>query len=145
MCLACAVHHFEIIAEFVMQTIFAVTDNIKPAAFLWSIGGEGGNNNMTSLLDGTSHSFDIFPAVLGIRQEMEHSPIMSDIVELTRQLRLCNIRLDPVDFLCQRTKSLSGGAEGRGGNIQDADVFIAVYQEVVHERRDSASDVNDLP
>jgi hypothetical protein len=82
MAFVCTVYQVKAAAEFAVQALRVIAYNIQPAAVTWSIRSKCGDNDMSTRPDSMSYGVYVALAVSGLRQEVEHSPIMPEVVGL---------------------------------------------------------------
>src|SRR5688500_11241911 len=112
-----------------MQTLGVITRHFQPAAAFRSVVGKSCDDNVPTRFYGFAHSRQVAPAILGLCQKMEYCPVMPDIVLMTGQSRLRDIRLEPGDRPCLLwAESLLCHFQGRGRNIQDANALKSVFK-----------------
>ena len=63
-----------------MQAFRAVPHNLQSTTTLWPVGSKSCDDHMPTLSDCMSHSIYIVPAVGELRQEVEHSTVMPDVI-----------------------------------------------------------------
>ena len=68
---------------------------------------------------------------------------MPEVKSTGGQHRLQDIRDVPVHFSCSITESFSSHGQGSIRNIQYADVTDATIEQIIHERRGSAANIDD--
>lgn len=67
---------------------------------------------------------------------------MPEVKATGRQHRVQDIRDVPVHCFCSITESFSGHGQSFFRNIQNADVTDATIEQIIHERRGSAANIN---
>ena len=88
------------LAKLGMQFIRAITHDRQAAALVWPVFGKGGDDDVTAGLDRTKHGLYISGTIFRRGQEMEHGAIVPDIESPGGQIRLGDIRLDPLYLGC---------------------------------------------
>ncbi len=78
-----------------------------------------------------------------ISQKVEHRSIMPEVKAAGRQHCVQGIRDVPIHFSCSITESFPSDVQGFIRDIQNAEVTDATIEQIIHERRGSAANIND--
>jgi hypothetical protein len=117
--------------EFVVKRAGVITCNVQAAARGWTFGTERCNDNVASGLDGMRHLAHVRSAFLEFGQEVEHRPVMPNVVQMPREGNRRNVTARPVNRVGNITKSLFSRVQADQGNIQNGKIAIPVGQQVV--------------
>jgi hypothetical protein len=77
-----AVHDLKAFTKFIMQALWTIAYHFQPTATVRSISRKSCDNHMPTLADCLSYRIYVALAVSGLRQEVENSPIMPDVIGL---------------------------------------------------------------
>lgn len=141
-CFVYAVHQFEILAEFCMQALRAVSGDLEATASLRPIKCEGGDDYMPAFPHSMLQCPNIALSVLRLRQEVENGAVMPEIVALMFQIRLRNVGFDPVYVRAAAAEPLARVSKSACRHIQDRKMLKAQRDQIIHQGRCPTSDIN---
>jgi hypothetical protein len=119
-------------AELIVQGLGIVADNVKAAAFGWSLRAKRADNYVTSWLYSPGDLADVGNAIACGGKEMEHRPVMPHMVGGWLQFASRDVRNQPVDGLCEVPEALAVGIDRGLRDIEDADVPVPPGQQIVN-------------
>ncbi len=115
----------------------------QSAASLWAVGRETANYRVSADPYRFRSASRVASGLGWISQKVEHRPVMPEVKAAGRQHRVQDIRDDPVHFSCSITESFSSHGQGFIRDIQNAEVTDTTIEQIIHERRGSAANIND--
>lgn len=75
------VEQSERVAKLIMHRLWAVTNDLEPAAFLGAAQTERSDNEMPARLERTFNLGDIFASVFGVGEEMKYCTVMPEVIK----------------------------------------------------------------
>lgn len=129
--------------EFIMQGIGVIAHDIETTAFERPFGSERGNDYVPARFYRQQYLPDIGRSLLGFGEKVKHGAIMPNIVTILGQVGLSNVGSQPCDLVCLPTKSFFCSFDGGSRNVQHGDIMKPFRQQVIHQCRRTAANVDD--
>ncbi len=125
------------------KSIGVIAYDWQSAAPLRTVRRKRADDDMPAWSDGLFEARNISLTISRIRQEMERSPVMPEIIS-TRRLPPRNIRDNPLHPGAGATKTCFRADKSGRGNIEHGDAAKPAVDETINQARSSATDVDDL-
>jgi len=94
--------------------------------------------------DAFQHLLDIARAVGRGGQEMKHRTVVPDVIARGRQLGPGDVGGDPLHRLRARAEPRAAGCQRRFGEVEHGQIAITGIEQIVHQHRRAAADVDDV-
>jgi len=129
--------------KFVMKRFGVITDYVESAAFRRSFPAKRADNDVSTVLDGASHSADVSNALLLRGEKMEDCAVVPNIICDWRELHCSNVGCDPVNTLDRFFQTFLRHVDCGLRYIKNSDVLIASRKEIIDESRFATADINN--
>lgn len=136
-------HQLEVDPEFIMQGIGVIAHDIETAEFERPFGSERGDDDVPARFYRQQYLPDIRRSLLGLGEELEHGTIMPNIVTILGQVGLSNVGSQPCNLVCLLTQPFFCSFDGGSRNVQHGDITKPIRQQVIHQCRRTAANVDE--
>ena len=137
-----AFHQGKIITEFSLQAVFIIPDNGKVAALCWSFAGKGGDDDISTICDGSLDLIDVGGPVVLFCQEVECRPIPPQTICVRWQTNIKYISDHPLYFGTPFSQPGLRYFQGGLGYIEHRNIRLTAKKQIVHKGRSSATNID---
>ena len=119
------------------------TDDRQAAAAFGSIGSEAADDCVSAGCNGARGGLHVRLSCFGRREKVEGRAIVPKVETAFAQIQCRHVCDEPVDTRSSRAQALSGDLERGRREIDDGDRLDTEVEQVIHQRRRAAADVDD--